>query len=280
MNHLRIWQSGTTRATRRLATALAVVLVGTFALQSLVAAATVVTSDNLGVDWAITDQRAGSTAEFAAGPGLPVLGTGSFQTTMQDGVGKVTLFTQNHVGTALADIGALGIATYRSSASTSSPGLVPSLNIEVDFVGDGTGFTTLVFEPIYTHGVGALASDTWQMWDAYLNGAAIWWSTKDIPGVCAFDCFVSWADIVASNPNAKISGGFGTNVGSGWNGVSSMAADGLTINGTTYDLEPGAPLIGPPASSDECKNGGWQQFNTPRVFKNQGDCIQFVQTGK
>ena len=34
-----------------------------------------------------------------------------------------------------------------------------------------------------------------------------------------------------------------------------------------------------PASKDQCKNGGWQQFDNPH-FKNQGDCIQFVNTGK
>jgi hypothetical protein len=40
------------------------------------------------------------------------------------------------------------------------------------------------------------------------------------------------------------------------------------------------PQIGPPTNKDQCKNGGWQTFNTPRTFKNQGDCIQFVNTGK
>jgi hypothetical protein len=38
--------------------------------------------------------------------------------------------------------------------------------------------------------------------------------------------------------------------------------------------------VGPPTSKEQCKNGGWQTFNTPRTFKNQGDCIQFVNTGK
>lgn len=38
--------------------------------------------------------------------------------------------------------------------------------------------------------------------------------------------------------------------------------------------------IGPPTNKDQCKNGGWQFFNYPRTFKNQGDCIQFVNTGK
>jgi hypothetical protein len=40
------------------------------------------------------------------------------------------------------------------------------------------------------------------------------------------------------------------------------------------------PPVGPPTSANQCKNGGWQTFNTPRTFKNQGDCIQYVNTGK
>lgn len=43
----------------------------------------------------------------------------------------------------------------------------------------------------------------------------------------------------------------------------------------------GEPLaVGPPTDKDECKNGGWSTFNFPRTFSNQGDCIQFVNTGK
>lgn len=37
---------------------------------------------------------------------------------------------------------------------------------------------------------------------------------------------------------------------------------------------------GPPTNKDQCKNGGWQRFDVPRKFKNQGDCIQYVNTGK
>ena len=40
------------------------------------------------------------------------------------------------------------------------------------------------------------------------------------------------------------------------------------------------PPVGPPTNKDQCKDGGWQTFNTPRNFKNQGDCIQYVNTGK
>ncbi|HYE87581.1 MAG TPA: LamG-like jellyroll fold domain-containing protein [Vicinamibacterales bacterium] len=42
----------------------------------------------------------------------------------------------------------------------------------------------------------------------------------------------------------------------------------------------GNPGIGPPTGKNQCKNNGWSTFNVPRSFKNQGDCIQFVNTGK
>jgi hypothetical protein len=34
-----------------------------------------------------------------------------------------------------------------------------------------------------------------------------------------------------------------------------------------------------PTNKDQCKNNGWQTFTNP-TFKNQGDCIQFVNAGK
>jgi hypothetical protein len=36
----------------------------------------------------------------------------------------------------------------------------------------------------------------------------------------------------------------------------------------------------PPANKEQCKNGRWMTFTPPRRFKNQSDCIQFVNTGK
>jgi hypothetical protein len=35
-----------------------------------------------------------------------------------------------------------------------------------------------------------------------------------------------------------------------------------------------------PTTIAQCKNGGWKDFTFPQPFKNQGDCIQFVNTGK
>ncbi|HWW76185.1 MAG TPA: hypothetical protein VNZ44_12360 [Pyrinomonadaceae bacterium] len=35
-----------------------------------------------------------------------------------------------------------------------------------------------------------------------------------------------------------------------------------------------------PTNKDQCKGNGWASFNVPRAFKNQGDCIQYFNTGK
>lgn len=39
-------------------------------------------------------------------------------------------------------------------------------------------------------------------------------------------------------------------------------------------------LCGPPATRNDCKGGAWMNFNHPRSFANQGDCEQFVNTGR
>ena len=41
-----------------------------------------------------------------------------------------------------------------------------------------------------------------------------------------------------------------------------------------------AQLCGPPAVVGDCRSGGWTNFNHPRNFVNQGDCEQYVITGK
>ena len=37
---------------------------------------------------------------------------------------------------------------------------------------------------------------------------------------------------------------------------------------------------GAPRVVDECKGGGWFDFTHPRTFSNQGDCIQYLTTGR
>ncbi len=53
-------------------------------------------------------------------------------------------------------------------------------------------------------------------------------------------------------------------------GATDFDRDGI-VDGSGCDTQ-----IGPPVDTNQCKNGSWQFFNVPRAFRNQGDCIQFV----
>ena len=50
--------------------------------------------------------------------------------------------------------------------------------------------------------------------------------------------------------------------------------------GEDTTVRPGVQLCGVPQDVHECKDGGWAAFNFPRVFVSQGDCMQYVVTGK
>jgi hypothetical protein len=234
-------------------------------------------------NWVLYTRNAGN-GTFRVGPATPPAGVGSFETVTPTSADKATLFNYDHIGTELADITSLGYSTYQSSVSPTTPFQVPSINIEVDINGgtlNAGEFTTLVFEPVYNTVQGPVVANTWQTWDAYNGGNAIWWSSRAIPGVCARDCFVTWNQIIAANPNATIVGGFGINQGSG-NPALTASSDALNIgsNGDciTYNFDPYRVVT----TKDQCKNGGYN--NVKRAdgssFKNQGDCIQYVNTGK
>lgn len=49
---------------------------------------------------------------------------------------------------------------------------------------------------------------------------------------------------------------------------------------TTVNIPGGVRPCGPARSVDECKDGGWMNFNFPRGFGSQGECVQFVLGGK
>jgi quercetin dioxygenase-like cupin family protein len=41
----------------------------------------------------------------------------------------------------------------------------------------------------------------------------------------------------------------------------------------------GPACVGPPISESQCKSNGWMTFNVPRRFKNQGECVSYVENG-
>ena len=223
--------------------------------------------------------RDGGSGVMVAGPATPPGGTGSFRMSTPLTNDKATLFNFEHIGTPLSSVEAIAYSTYRTAGSDPQ---VAALNIEVDFNGPAItgGFTTLVFEPAYNIGQGSVVSGVWQRWDAFNRGAATWWSTRAIPGVCAFSCYVSWNAIVAANPNATILGGVGINQGGG-NATLNTSVDNFTLgygsNSVTYDFD-----FLTPSSLQSYMNDGWMTLTTVTgaAFKNQGQCIQYFNTGR
>lgn len=49
--------------------------------------------------------------------------------------------------------------------------------------------------------------------------------------------------------------------------------------GTPFTIDVPAQMCGRPLKVEECKGGGWQQFNYPRTFGSQGDCVSSVIRG-
>jgi YVTN family beta-propeller protein len=61
------------------------------------------------------------------------------------------------------------------------------------------------------------------------------------------------------------------------NGVLRFKSPGFVPVGTHPEGIAVTPLPRVPTSKDQCKSGGWRIF--PQ-FKNQGDCVRFVETGR
>jgi hypothetical protein len=231
-------------------------------------------------NWVLYTRPGTATGAFTVGPANPPKGVGSLELQTPLPTDKITLFNYDHVGTSLTSINGMGYSTYRDPSSvTTHPAQVPSINIQVDYNGSAPGgFTTLVFEPVYNTGQGTVTPGIWQTWDAYAGGGAIWWSSQPINGCMIPPCYQPWSTIVNNNPNAVIVGGYGVNQGSG-NGGLTASTDALKLSYDDlcllYDFEPFR-------ATNECKKGGWQTMTradgTP--FKNQGDCVSYVNTGK
>lgn len=75
----------------------------------------------------------------------------------------------------------------------------------------------------------------------------------------------------------RLVAGFGAPAWNNFIGNADAFTIGVGSNSVTYDFE----LFNTPTNKAQCKNGGWATFNPPAgPFKNQGDCIQYVNTGK
>ena len=246
---------------------------------SAASAATVTVTPTNTQGWSTADTRPGGAVNFVVDPSAPA-GNGALQLTT-DATTTAKAQYLHAASTPLANVTALGYDTKQNSASFA--GGDPSYQL-VTCLGGGTpgtascvGFTTLVYEP-YQNGV--VAPGAWQSWDV---DAGQFWSTRSYSaGTCTVVAggggapFYTLAGLQAACPNANV-GGFGVNIGSN-NPSYDVETDLVRFNNTTYDFEPYEVAT----DKDQCKKKGWEDVKRAdgSSFKNQGDCIQYVNTGK
>lgn len=240
------------------------------------AATTVVVTPTNTQGWSTADTRPGGEVNFVVDATAPS-GNGALQ-LKTDATTTAKAQFLHEANTPLSAVTELSYYTKQNSASFVEG--APSYQV-IAFLNGGTaGFTTLVFEPYQNPLQGPVVSNTWQDWDV---DAGLFWSTRTV--VCSGGTVVgtpggpasyTLAQITSMCPNAVVAG-FGVNIGSN-NPLYDVETDLVNFNGTTYDFEPYEVAT----SKDQCKNGGWMTVKRDdgSSFKNQGDCIQYVNTGK
>lgn len=261
----------------------------------------VVTPSNLN-GWTISEVPTQTDVDFVNGPATPPLGIGSAQLSIAQTPGAgdqaAQLRNPNYAGTKLSDLTALSYSTFVQQ--TGSGGQAPYILLNIDLDNNGTIDDFLFFEAIYQTGAystifpgdtvpdqcsstpGCVATGSWQTWNALIGG---WWSANESAGgppLITLDKYIEEhpdATIVnsSSGGGVRIVAGFGEGAWNGFKGNVDAFTIGVSACNTTFNFE---PQIGPPTTAAQCKDGGWKSFNTPRAFKNQGDCIQYVNTGK
>jgi hypothetical protein len=144
------------------------------------------------------------------------------------------------------------------------------------------GYTTLNFEPYLNPASGPIVAGVWQSWDV---DAGLFWSTRTVTcpngiiqgGAGGSGGLYTLSAIKTACPNAIVLNHY-VNVGSGATLPYDVYTDTVNFNGTIYDFEPFLVAT----SASQCKKDGWKTLfradGTP--FKNQGDCIQYVNTAR
>lgn len=150
---------------------------------------------------------------------------------------KATVSTTAFSGRKLSEITTLGYRTLVEQLGTSDARQAPALNISITPVGGG--FTTLVWEPVYTPD-GTITQGAWQQWSPSSSRGG-WWASGTNPvtdqtNVYGFTSFTaSFADVQAAQGDAIVQL-IGVNQGGGNPGLQA-GVDLLTVNETTYDFD-------------------------------------------
>lgn len=265
------------RIPRRLGAALTGATIATMALAGIVMAATIVVTPTNQQGWSTADTRPGGTVEFVADANAPG-GSGALELTT-DATTSAKAQYLHEANTPLADVTELGYWTRQVSGP---PHADPAYQLIMCLNGTAEGcegFTTLVFEP-YQGGLQLIVPEVWQEWDV---DAGRFWSTRTVTcdggtivGASGGPAIYTLEVVQEACPDAVVAG-FGVNIGT-FNPGYVVRTDLFDFNGTIYDFE----LTAEPEDADDCKDGGWQFLTDAdgEPFRNQGDCIKYVKTGK
>ncbi|HYO99324.1 MAG TPA: thrombospondin type 3 repeat-containing protein [Pyrinomonadaceae bacterium] len=217
-------------------------------------------------NWFFFNEGANGSGGFEIGPATTPLGDGS-AFLIVDATGRHNLGTQAFAGTRLDQITELRYSTYKNTNPDQAVDI--ALQFDVDYDGAG-GISTyqgrLVFEPYQT---GANPQqNVWQTWQPLVNGKfyASRPGTNGSNGVCTQNAPCTWAQVLASFPNATIrdngtpetrgvllfrAGGPWAN---GYDGNVDAFTIGINQNETTFDFEPDTDSDSIPDGADNCPN--------------------------
>jgi hypothetical protein len=224
-----------------------------------------------------TDTANGDTGTFVYG-GHCTLNAGGTGATLDnlvtgpDGSYSGVYYAQSSLPGELLAAASVISFTYAAAAGTSASGGSPRISIGIDEDGNGTRESYAFVDTLGCNN-GSANNGTLSFGDSTCTVSYTPPTPPGAPPVPA-ESWVNWAAFAAGHPTWKISMNSALD-------VPFVVADqpGLW---TITNVQLGQEAAGVATKKDECKKGGWADMTRAdgTTFKNQGDCIQYVNTGK
>jgi hypothetical protein len=235
-----------------------------------IASSTVVVTPASTQGWSASTQPGGQ-VDFVADASAPS-GGGALRLTTDATATAEAQYAHSEDSVPLWQVSEMSYFTKQNA------GGAPSYQLSVHLNGGTLGATTLVFEPSRNADQGAVVPGSWQQWNV---ATGHFWSSRSVS--CPYGFVLEGGggfplytldDVVGMCPDAVVSGVGVDTAGPGFD----AEADLVDFDGTGYDFETNQV----PQTKDDCKKRGWRDFRRAdgSSFKNQGDCVQYVNTGK
>ena len=197
---------------------------------------------------------------FENSPGDCVInpdGTSATINTVNGGSAGVYYATSGPYGDSVATVTGLSFMYTCPSAATCVRGGSPRISIPIDTDGNGDTESFAFIDANNCNQAGGTAGTVNQACPVFFGGTL----------------YTNWAAFVAANAGARI----------GTDEFLFVIAD-QPFAGVISNVQLGQSADGGDVATnkDDCKSGGWADLTREdgTTFKNQGDCIQYVNTGK